>query len=229
MPSGQDRRDRPHSVVGPPPPVLSSAQREHLRHPLERRIAALVALVDSLLVGLVVVLLLWGAEWLTVPKALASYAGHARILLVAVLAAPIVATWLRRRRWILTQDDSIRVDTTQLPRLHGILVSYCRRVGMPLRELYISDALDRSTSFAWRRHQCIILSTEELAHFPGAFNEMFEFLLAREVGSICLGHTSFRNELLKSFVAPVRFSERRWSRFAPTRATAMARISPPAR
>ncbi len=34
---------------------------------------------------------------------------------------------------------------------------------------------------------------------------MIDFLLAREVGSICLGHTSYRNNLLTSYVAPIPF------------------------
>jgi hypothetical protein len=40
---------------------------------------------------------------------------------------------------------------------------------------------------------------------PEAFDDIVDFVLAREVGSICLGYTSYRNELLASWVAPIPF------------------------
>src|SRR5690242_14309784 len=40
---------------------------------------------------------------------------------------------------------------------------------------------------------------------PEAFDDIVDFMLAREVGSICLGYPSYRNELLPSWVAPIPF------------------------
>lgn len=106
---------------------------------------------------------------------------------------------------MLAQDDSIRIDDSQLPDVHAVLVRHCRRAGMPVPELYISDTVEHTTSFAWRQHRCIILSTHDFSMCPEAFDDVVDFMLAREVGSFCLGYTSYRNELLASWVAPIPF------------------------
>jgi hypothetical protein len=185
--------------------VLSAAEREWLRHPMERRVANVVFVIEAILIATVVSLLLWGAEWLAARPTLAKYKTHARILLIAVVGAPVVSTYATRRRRLLAQEESIRVTATQLPEVHDVLVAQCRRVGIPVPELYVSDGVEYTTAFAWRGHHCIILSTHDFALFPSAFEDVVEFALAREVGSICLGHTSYRNELLKSAVAPLPF------------------------
>jgi len=177
----------------------------HLRHPLERRVAILVSAIDVLLVMTVVGILLWGAEWLEARPSLAKYQSHAHVLLALVLGAPVVATFIRRRRRMLAQEESIRISDTQLPEVHAVLVKHCRRVGIPIPELYLSDSVEHTTSFSWRHHHCIILSTHDFATFPDAFDDVVDFVLAREVGSISLGHTSYRNELLASWVAPIPF------------------------
>ena len=41
--------------------------------------------------------------------------------------------------------------------------------------------------------------------FPDAFEDIVAFELARQVGSICLGHTSYLTEALASYVAPIPF------------------------
>jgi hypothetical protein len=196
-----------HKTVeqAPIPAVLSASEREHLRHPLEKRIVNVVAVLDAMLVLLVLSLLVLGAEWLDARPAVAKYKTHARILLVLVLGAPALVTYATRRHRILAQEESIRVGATQLPEIHGVLVEYCRRAGIPVPDLFVSDGVDHTTAFAWRGHQCVILSTHDFTSFPGAFDEVVEFALAHAVGSICLGHTSYRQELLRSFVAPIPF------------------------
>lgn len=180
-------------------------QRERLRHPLERRISIAVALVGALLAAVVLGLLFWGTEWLETYPSVAKYENHAHLLMLAVLGAPVISTWVRRKRWRLAQDDSIRIDATQLPRLHAMLVSHCQKVGLAVPALYVSDGIEQTTSFSWRHRNCIILSSQELSRFSEGFDEIVEFILAREVGCICLGHTSFGSEFLKSFVARVPF------------------------
>jgi hypothetical protein len=76
---------------------------------------------------------------------------------------------------------------------------------MPAPDLYVSDSVDRTTSFHWRGHDSIILSTHDFELCPGSFDDVVDFALARELGGICLGHTSFRSELLKFSVAPFPF------------------------
>ena len=186
-------------------PIDGRPDPAQLRHPLERRVETIVSVVDVIVVLAITGLLLWGAEWLEARPALAKYEPHAQLLLALVLGAPLIATFIRRRRRMLAQEDSIRIDESQLPDVHAVLVRHCRRVGIPVPELYISDTVEHTTSFAWRRHRCIILSTHDFAMCPEAFDDVVDFMLAREVGSICLGYISYRNELLASWVAPIPF------------------------
>lgn len=186
-------------------PVESRPDLAHLRHPLEKRVETIVSIVDATLVATIAGLLLWGAEWLEARPSLAKYEPHAQVLLALLLGAPIIATFIRRRRRLLAQEDSIRINESQLPDVHGVLVKHCRRVGIAVPELFISDTVEHTTSFGWRQHRCIILSTHDFSLCPAAFDEIVDFMLAREVGSFCLGYTSYRNELLASWVAPIPF------------------------
>lgn len=185
--------------------VVSPAMREQLHHRLERPVTIVVAVLDVAIALAIIVLLILGAEWLEARPTLGRYAPHARILLLAVLSAPVAAGYARRKRRKVAQEEGIHVGPKQLPEVYGMLASHCARVGIPEPELYVSDGVEHTTSFAWRGHQCIILSTHEFSMFPGAFDEIVDFVLAREVGSICLRHTSHASELLTSLVAPLPF------------------------
>jgi hypothetical protein len=176
-----------------------------LRHPLETRVAILVGVVDVVLAVTIVVFLFLGAEWLETWPLLTKYVRNAKFFLILVLGAPVVATFMRRRRRYLAQEESIRIDEMQFPEVHAVLVKHCQRVGIPIPELYISGRVEHTTSFSWGDRQCIILSTHDFSECPEAFRELADFVLAREVGSICLGHTSYVNELLASSVAPFPF------------------------
>jgi hypothetical protein len=176
-----------------------------LRHPLERRLVSAVVTLDIVLVLTLLGLLLWGTELLERLPIVGGYVGEGRVLLVAVFAAPVVATWARRRRRMLAQRESIQVSATQLPEIHDKLVARAARVGIPVPELYLSEAIDRTTTFTWQEHTCIILSTREFTSDLDCFDDVLDFMLAREVGAICLGYASAGNELLASFVAPIPF------------------------
>ena len=165
----------------------------------------IVTIVDAILVTTIAGFLFWGTEWLETRPALATYEPHAQVLLALLLGAPLIATFIRRRRRLLAQEDSIRISESQLPDVHAVLVRHCQRVRIPVPELFISDTVEHTTSFGWRQHRCIILSTHDFAMAPEAFDDIVDFMLAREVGSICLGYTSYRNELLASWVAPIPF------------------------
>jgi hypothetical protein len=185
--------------------VHSGTDPAGLRHPMERRTTRVIVALDIVLVLTMLGLLLWGTEWLERLPVVGRYGGEAQLLLVAVFAAPLMATYARRRRRMLAQEESIRVSATQLPGLHDLLVAHANRAGIPVPELYLSEAIDETTTFAWRDHTCIILSTHELSFHQESLDDVLDFTLAREVGAICLGYTSLRNELLASFVAPIPF------------------------
>lgn len=185
--------------------MLSTTEREGLRHPLERRVSTVVGVFAAILAVLLVGVVFWGTEWLEARPAIGKYKPQLDILVVAVLGAPIVVGYAKHRRRELAQEESIRVSATQLPELHQVLVRHCDRIGIPLPDLYLSDGVEHTTSFAWQGRECIILSTHDFETCPESFEEIIDFMIARQVGNICLGHTRFTSELLKSFVAPVPF------------------------
>jgi hypothetical protein len=189
------------SSSGPSPP----ADVRRLRHPLEKRVATLVSVVDMLLATVIVAALFWGTEWLESRPMLAKYEIHAKILVALIAGAPLLATFARHRWWLLVQQESIRVSRTQLPEVHAVLLRHCRRLDIAPPDLYLSDSVDHTTSFSWGDHHCIILSTHDFIPFPDEFDDLVDWLLAREVGAICLGHTSYRNELVRTSVAPIPF------------------------
>jgi Zn-dependent protease with chaperone function len=187
------------------PSMLSTKERERLRHPLERRVAIIVGVLAVILVVLILSFLFMGAEWLQSFPPVAQYKPKLDFILAAVLGAPMVAGYAIHRRRELAQEESIRVSPTQLPDVHRVLARHCGRLGIALPDLYLSDGVEHTTSFAWQRRQCIILSTHDFELFPAAFDDIVDFVIAREIGHICLGHTSFANELLESIVAPIPF------------------------
>jgi len=187
------------------PSPLSTEEQDRLRHPLERRVAIVVGVLAAILAVLMGFLLFWGSEWLEARPAIAKYKPQLDILMAAVLGAPIVVGYAKHRRRELAQEESIRVSATQLPEIHEVLVRHCARIGLQPPDLYLSDGVEHTTSFAWQRRECIILSTHDFEMCPESFEEIIEFVIARQVGNICLGHTKFASELLKSFVAPVPF------------------------
>lgn len=185
--------------------VLSASEREQLRHPLEKRISRLIGVLAVGFIVAALTILIQGSEWVAERPTVGKYKSQIRILVAVVLAAPLFATYARKRRRLLAKEESIHVTATQLPEIHSVLASHSRRVGVPVPDLYISDGLEHTTAFSWRGHDCIVLSTHDFELFPHARREVVDFVLARELGTICLGHTSFRSELLKSCVAPLPF------------------------
>jgi hypothetical protein len=176
-----------------------------LRHPLETRTTRVVVALDIVLVLSLLALLLWGAEWLERLPVVGRYTSEGQVVLVAVFAGPIMATYARRRRRMLAQEESIHVTATQLHEIYDRLVAHCSKVGIPVPELYLSETVARTTTFASGGHTCIILSTHELATHQESLEDVIDFTLAREVGAICLGYTSLGHELLASFIGPIPF------------------------
>lgn len=198
--------DEQHTEIAPGTRVPAAPPRRALlRHPLERPVSIVVAVIDMAVALSIILLLIWGAEWLEARPRIGKYTGHGKLLLVAVLGAPVVATIARRRHRAVAQEEGIHVGPRQLPEIHRMLVSHCTRAGIAVPELYVTDGVEHTTTFTWHGHQCIILSTHEFETFREACDDIINFVLAREVGSICLGYTSFANDLLTSLVAPMPF------------------------
>ncbi len=174
-----------------------------LRHPMETRATRVIVVLDVIVVLTALGVLFWGTELLERLPVAGQYAGEAKFLLAAVIGAPVMATYVRRRRRKLALEESLVVSETQMPEIHNLLVEHCKRVGIPVPELYLSEAIDQTTTFTWGQHTCIILCTHDLLANPDSIDDILDFTLAREVGSICLGYVSLRNEMLSSFVARI--------------------------
>jgi hypothetical protein len=175
------------------------------RHPLERRTTLVVAVLGATLSLTMLGLLLWGTELLEVIPLVRIYSTEAKVVLVAAFTTPLLATYARRRRRMLAQEESIRVSAAQLPEVYARLGAHAERAGIPVPELYVSEVIDRTTTFTWQGHTCIVLCTNELTNDSESFDDALDFSLAREVGAICLGYADTRHELLESFVSPFPF------------------------
>lgn len=176
-----------------------------LRHPLERPTVRVVTSLALVLTITLLALLLWGADFLARIPVVGRYTTEAKLLLVAAFTAPAFATYARRRRRMLAQAESIRVSAAQLPDVHARLTAHAEHAGIPVPELYVSEVIDHTTTFTWQEHTCIVLCTKELTIDSESFDDALDFALAREVGAICLGYASVRQELLESFVSPFPF------------------------
>lgn len=175
------------------------------RHPLERRTTLIVAVVGATLALTMLSLLLWGTELLQLIPFLRFYSTEAKVVLLAAFTTPLLATYARRRRRMAAQEESIRVSAAQLPDVYAKLVSHAERAGIPVPELYVSEVIERTTTFTWQGHTCIVLCTNELTNDSESFDDALDFSLAREVGAICLGYANTERELLESFVSPFPF------------------------
>ena len=175
------------------------------RHPLERRTIQAVAVLGAVLSITLLSLLLWGTELLEVIPVVRLYSTEAKVLLVAAFTTPLLATYARRRRRMLAQEESIRVSAAQLPEVYAKLAAHAERAGIPVPELYVSEVIERTTTFTWEGHTCIVLCTKELTNDSESFDDALDFSLAREVGAICLGYAATKHELLESFVTPFPF------------------------
>jgi hypothetical protein len=178
---------------------------EAFRHPFERRTTLIVAVLGAALSLTLLSLLLWGTELLETIPFLRLYSTEAKVVLIAAFTTPLVATYARRRRRMLAQEESIRVSAAQLPEVFAKLEAHAARAGIPVPELYVSEVIERTTTFTWQGHTCIVLCTNELTNDSESFEDALDFSLAREVGAICLGYAATERELLESFVSPFPF------------------------
>ena len=178
-----------------------------LIHPWDVPLFVISAIFSVGIAATAVLLALKGANWLQEFPQLHAYAGEIRAAAIAAVLAPITVALLRNVRQASARGNSVRLSRPeQAPRLLAIMERYCERLGVPMPEVYVAEndvtglADTRST---WGKKHFIVLGTGALQPELSEVEDVVEFILARELAKIHLGHTQWLNELVLSYVLKV--------------------------
>ena len=185
-----------------------SPDETRLRHPLERRVYVVFVVLNFALAAAAVWLAVRGPGWLSRHPWLKDYIVHIRVVAVtAVLSVPAVV-FLRNARHAGVRGNSVRLSAGQVPEIHEVLQSHCRRLGMAsMPELYLSEDAISGSSQAYSAWRCdyIVLGTDFLQRDLERVREVFTFQLGRELGRIRLGHTRWWDEMLIAYVVKIPY------------------------
>ena len=123
------------------------------------------------------------------------------------IAGAVAAPWtvlMRNMRWAAAYSNSIPLSERQVPVIYDLLVHHCAVFGMPIPELYVADKethIARGYSI-WGRSY-IVLNNKLLQPDMKPLADVIGFHLGREVGRLRLGHATWWNELLLSYVVRI--------------------------
>jgi hypothetical protein len=124
------------------------------------------------------------------------------------LAGAVAAPWtvlIRNARWAASYANSIPLSERQIPEIYALLVRHCGVFGITrIPELYITDKerhIARAYSI-WGRSY-IVLSNKLLQPDISRLADVIGFHLGREIGRLRLGHATWWNELLLSYVVRI--------------------------
>ena len=202
------------------------ADKALLRHPLERPLFAVYAILNLAILGFSILFALESADWLSSHPILAQYHTHIRAIAELAILSPIGITFLRNVRHAQICGNSLALSPRQSPQLHEILMRHCRRLELQPPELYYSDVATSKAaqSFLAVRKEYIVLGTRFMQPDLTPVLPVFSFLIGRELGRLRLGHTSWLTELLLTYVRKVpyiknpleqvfTYSEDRWGAY----------------
>jgi hypothetical protein len=191
-------------VVG----AAGSVDPSRLRHPMERPIFIVSVLLNIALLLAAVFLLATGAEWLTRHPRVAKYVDEIRAAGIAAVLAPFVLTFTRNRGHAAVHANSVRLSRTQIPEIHDDFERMCATLGMArVPELYVSETAIKSPAeshSAWHVDY-VVLDDRYLQADLAAVRDVYRFFLARELGRIHLGHTTWLDDILLAYVVRVPF------------------------
>src|SRR6516225_6455876 len=105
-------------------------EERKLRHPKERRLFVVFAILNLLLMVTAISLALKGADWLEAHPLLNRYRGSIRALAIAAITLPATVVFLRNTRHALRRGKSITISPQQLPEIYAILQHHCEKLGM---------------------------------------------------------------------------------------------------
>lgn len=183
--------------------MAATLDESRLRHPAERPIFVLSAVINLALLVTAVALVASGADWLERYPRLAKRATELQTAAGAAILAPFALTLLRNRRRASIRANSVQLSREQLPEIYEDYARMCAALGM--REppaLFVSDSEIDAPSAAystWNAH-FIVLDTRFLEPNLDEVRAVYRFYLGRELGRIRLGHTRWLDEVLIAYV-----------------------------
>jgi hypothetical protein len=177
---------------------------DRLRHPLERPVWVFSVALNTVICVVAVATAIRGGVWLFAEfPFLARYEGEIRAVALAAVLAPPLLVFARNSRLARVRGGSVKVSPTQLPLIHHRFQELCARAGVEVPPtLWVTDEAvnvwARSFS-AWKR-EYVVLGYDVLEKDRAELQDVWSFLLAREIGRLALGHVTAWNEFLVSYV-----------------------------
>ena len=183
-----------------------------LRHPWERPVWALSVLLNLFIALFAVTVAIRGGDWIfgLIPF-LAPYEGKIRAAALAVVLTPPVLVFARNSRLARVRGGSVKVTATQIPLVHRRFQELCARAGVDVvPTLWITDEALKVWAHsysAWQR-EYVVLGYDVIEKNRADLEDVWSFLLGREIGRLALGHVSVWNEFLVSYVETVPWVHR---------------------
>lgn len=181
---------RPLSLHGHPPELCAEDFGDHVvsapRHPWERPLFALCAVVSAVLLG-ALFHLVWSV-------------GSFLWALAALGAVPLVCWWVRGLRYARERAESVRISPTQFPEVYRMVMSLSAEMGSSKApEAYVrpGDPSPRTdaSGHGLRRYLVLPGSLLDGAGRPRDPDAM-AFLVAHQIGHITSGHTGYWQRLV---------------------------------
>ena len=175
-----------------------------LRHPLERPVFFVSALLNLAICLGAIVFVFRGGVWLfEIVPFMARFENEIRAIALAAVLAPPLLVSARNMRLARVRGGSVKTSPTQFPRIHGRFTALCRKAGIasPPTLWITHEAVDVwAHSFsAWQR-EYVVLGYDAMEANTAALEDVWSFFLGREIGRLALGHTRWLDELALAYV-----------------------------
>lgn len=177
---------------------------DRLRHPWEMPVWTLSVLLNFFICAFAVTVAIRGGQWIfgLVPL-LARYESEIRAAALAAVLAPPILVFARNSRLARVRGGSVKVSPTQMPLIHHRFRELCAKAGVEVPPtLWVTDEAmsvwARSYS-AWQR-EYVVLGYDVIEKDRANLQDVWSFLLAREIGRLALGHVTVWNEFFVAYV-----------------------------
>ncbi|MEJ2502191.1 MAG: hypothetical protein P8177_02575 [Gemmatimonadota bacterium] len=183
-----------------------------LRHPYERPIWVAAVILNVLICVTAVAIVVRGGDLIFgLLPVLASYEGQIRAIAVAAVLAPPALVATRNRRLARVRGGSVKVSPSQFPLLDARYRAHCEKLGVDAPPtLFVSDEVidEHARAFAAWRREYIVLATDFLERELEPLQDVWSFLLGRELGRLALGHVKWWDEVLLAYVERLPYVRR---------------------
>ena len=186
--------------------TLPPASESQLRHPWEIPIFIASVVLNLALIAAAIFIAARGDAWLRSHHFLAKYSNQIRAgAIAAILTVPSLAL-VRNNRLGFIRGNSIRLSKDQFGPVYEILAGHCRKLSMTgPPDLYLTDRAispPAQAFSAWGKDY-IVLRTDFLETPIENVRDVIAFTLGCELGRFRLGHASWWNDVLLTFISKI--------------------------